>query len=59
MNKDLRKERVEIFEETRNLYCTNKRLVDSINFSKQNQKVIAEEKSCGSRSILRSECLRT
>lgn len=42
MYKDLRKERVEIFEETKHLYCTNKRLVDSINFSIQNQKVIAE-----------------
>lgn len=42
MYKDLRKERVEIFEETKHLYCTNKRLVDSINYSKQNQKVIAE-----------------
>lgn len=42
MYKDLRKERVEIFEETKHLYCTNKRLADSINFSIQNQKVIAE-----------------
>lgn len=38
----MKKERVEIFEETKHLYCTNKRLVDSINFSRQNQKVIAE-----------------
>ncbi|MDE6635686.1 MAG: TIGR02452 family protein, partial [Lachnospiraceae bacterium] len=43
MYKDLRKERVEIFEETKHLYGANKRLVDSINFSKQNQKVIAED----------------
>lgn len=42
MYKDLRRERVEIFEETKHLYCTDKRLVDSISFSKQNQKVIAE-----------------
>ena len=42
MFKNLRKERVEIFEETRKLYCTNKRLVDSVDFSKQNQKVIGE-----------------
>ena len=42
MYKDLREERVAIFEETKHLYCTNKKLVDSINFSKQNQKVIAE-----------------
>lgn len=42
MYKDLRKERVEIFEETKHLYCTSKRLVDSIEFSKQNQKVIVE-----------------
>lgn len=33
MYKDLRKERVEIFEETKNLYSTNKRLVDSVNYS--------------------------
>lgn len=42
MYRDLRKERVEIFEETKHYYCTNKRLVVSINFSKQNQKVITE-----------------
>lgn len=42
MYKDLRRERVETFEETKHLYCTDKRLVDSIRFSKQNQKVIAE-----------------
>lgn len=42
MYKDLCKERVEIFEETKHLYCTSKRLVDSIEFSRQSQKVIVE-----------------
>lgn len=42
MYKDLRKERVEIFEETKHLYCTSKRLVDSIEFFRQSQKVIVE-----------------
>lgn len=42
MYKDLRKERVEIFEETKRLYHTNQRLAASIIFPRQNQKVIAE-----------------
>lgn len=42
MYKDLREERVEIFEETKRLYDTNRRLADSIVFSRQNQKVITE-----------------
>lgn len=43
MNNDARTERVEIFEETKRLYTTEKRLVDSVIFSKQNQQVIEEE----------------
>lgn len=42
MNNDARVERVEIFEETKRLYTTEKRLVDSVTFSKQNQRVIEE-----------------
>lgn len=43
MYNDSREERVRIFEETKRLYSTNKRLMDSVSFSKQNQKVIAED----------------
>lgn len=43
MSKDLREERRELFEETKRIYSTDKGLVDSISFSKQNQKVIAED----------------
>lgn len=43
MYKDLREERVEIFEDTKRLYQTNKKLMDSIDFSRQSQQVIAED----------------
>lgn len=33
---------MEIFEETKHLYCTNKRLIDSIELSRKEQKVIGE-----------------
>lgn len=43
MYKDSREERVEIFEDTKRLYQTNSRLADSVDFSRQNQEVIAED----------------
>ena len=43
MYKDSREERRENFEETRRLFSTDKRLMDSVTFSKENQQVIAEE----------------
>lgn len=43
MYNDSREERVKIFEETKCLYTMDNRLVDSISFSKQNQRVIPEE----------------
>lgn len=39
----MREKRVEIFEETKRLYCTNKRLIDSIELSRKEQKVIGED----------------
>lgn len=43
MNKiNMRKERVQVFEETKLLYGTNRKLIDSIEFSKKMQKVIRE-----------------
>ncbi|MCM1327475.1 MAG: TIGR02452 family protein [Bacteroidales bacterium] len=40
INRDARAERVAIFEDTKRLYTTDKRLIDSVNFSKQNQQII-------------------
>lgn len=42
MFKDLRQERIDIFEHTRELCVTDKRLADAIEHAKQQQKVVAE-----------------
>lgn len=43
MNKKPREERKEIFEETRRIYGRDRRLADSISFSKDHQSVITED----------------
>lgn len=43
MYKDSHEERIEIFEDTKRHYRNNARLKDSVVFSKENQKVIAED----------------
>lgn len=43
MSRDLRKEQIRIFEDTRLLYETDGKLTESVRYSKRYQEVIADE----------------
>ena len=43
MSRDLRKEQIRIFEDTRRLYETDGKLTESVRYSKRDQEVIADE----------------